>query len=167
MLNQAADPQAARATARAPATEDVHDAISALGQLVAAYTERRRQLAQSVGLTDREWGVLEEIATEHFMPSLFARRQESTPAAVSKLVRQLLDKGLVSVSVSKSDGRQRRYVLTAKGRRAIDRLRAGRQLAIEQVWFAFGSDDIRRFTEFASELAERLEAYAARQRDEE
>ena len=65
------------------------------------------QLAQSVGLTEHQWGVLEEISTEHFMPSMFARQRDSTPAAVSKTLRQLIDKGLIEVKLNKSDGRQR------------------------------------------------------------
>ena len=148
-------------TGASPDVEEIHEAIAGLGRLVEVFTHRRRQLAQVVGLTEREWAVLEEISSEHFMPSMFARRQDSSPAAVSKILRQLLDKGLISVSVSKDDGRQRRYVLTGKGRRAIERLRAARQQAIEEVWMRFGADEIREFTRLSAELTERLEAYAA------
>ena len=159
-----------RALARSdcPATfEEALGAITQLGRLTELYQHRRQQLAQSVGLTEREWAVLEEVSTEHFMPSLFARKSESTPAAVSKIIRQLLDKALISVSVSREDARHRDYVLTAKGRRILLRLRKLREDAITTIWLEFGSPELAQFTDFASRLVARLEAYAARAIQEE
>jgi DNA-binding MarR family transcriptional regulator len=142
-------------------TADVHAAIECLGRLAELYRERRAQLAASVGLTDQQWGVLEEIATEHFMPSLFARRRESSPAAVSKILRQLADKGLIVVAIAKGDGRQRKYSLAAKGKRAMDALRESREEAIREVWLKLPAREMRAFTGFGAELIRRLEDYAA------
>jgi DNA-binding MarR family transcriptional regulator len=153
-----------RAPARlAPAVsvEDAHAAIECLGRLAELYRRRREQLAESVGLTDTEWGVLEEIATEHFMPSLFARQRESSPAAVSKILRQLVDKGLVVATIAKGDARQRRYSLSPKGRRVMDRLRESREIAIREVWLGLDGAGMRAFTEFGRCLIERLESYAS------
>lgn len=111
-----------------------HEAIACLRRLSDAFRRRREQLALSVGLSDGQWGVLEEIAREHFMPSMFAKTRDSSAAAVSKTLRQLLDKGLVSVGLSKADGRHRAYVLTAKGRRVLETLRVEREVAIEKIW---------------------------------
>src|ERR1700675_320084 len=94
----------------------VPDAIANLQRLSDLFQARRARLAVDAGLTEQQWQVLEEIATDHFMPSLFARRRESSAAAVSRLVRQLLDKRLVSAAAHDHDGRQRQYVLTAKGK---------------------------------------------------
>jgi DNA-binding MarR family transcriptional regulator len=124
------------------------------------YAARRQQLAQSVGLTEQQWEVLEEINTEHFMPSLFARRRESSAAAVSKIIRQLIDKGFVRVSVSRADGRQRNYVLSAGGRRAIAELRAARQDAIERVWLHVAPSSLGEFSRVAEQLSVGLELYA-------
>ena len=74
------------------ASAPVHRAIECLQQLTAAFGQRRQQLAADVGLTEGQWAVLEEIATEHFMPSMFARARESSAAAVSKTLRQLSEK---------------------------------------------------------------------------
>ena len=98
-------------------TNRVHGAIACLQRLAGLLAERRAQIARSVELTEQQWAVLEEISTEHFMPSLFAKQRESSAAAVSKILRQLLAKGLVSVQLGEEDGRQRRYELTAKGKR--------------------------------------------------
>ena len=113
---------------------DVHAAIAQLQRLTDLFRQRRGQLAHEAGLTEQQWHVLEEIATEHFMPSLFARHRRRTPAAVSRVIRTLLDRKLVSVSVSPSDGRQRTYVLTPRGAKLLDGLRASRRRAIDTVW---------------------------------
>jgi DNA-binding MarR family transcriptional regulator len=111
-------------------------------------------------LTDQQWGVLEEIATDHFMPSLFARRRESSAAAVSKILRQLADKGLVVAEIAARDGRQRRYSLTVEGRRVMARLRASREAAIQKIWLTLDGSGLRAFTQFGHTIIERLERYA-------
>src|SRR5262245_45585332 len=115
--------------AATPDVAVVHDAIAKLQRLTDLFRTRRAQLAADAGLTEQQWQVLERIATEPFMPSMFARHRESSAAAVSRLTRQLLEKRLVSVSVSAKDGRQREFVLTPKGRRTLAGLRASREAA--------------------------------------
>jgi DNA-binding MarR family transcriptional regulator len=142
-------------------TPVVHDAIANLQRLTALFQERRAQLAADAGLTEQQWEVLERIATEHFMPSLFARRRESSAAAVSRLIRQLLDKRLVTASARDHDGRQRQYVLTAKGRRTLEALGAGRQAAIDAIWTSLDGRALATFAQVSAELIRRIEAYAA------
>ncbi len=142
--------------------DDIHGAISGLQRLADAFGVRRGQLAGVVGLTDHQWSVLEEISTEHFMPSMFARRRQSSAAAVSKTLRQLLDKGLIATSVAKEDGRQRAYVLTAKGQSTMRRLRESRQDAVNAIWSDLDQKDVKAFARFSEELADRLERYAER-----
>ena len=108
-------------------------------------------------------GVLEEISTEHFIPSLFARSRESSAAAVSKVLRQLLDKDLVRVSVSDADGRQRQYELSDAGKRTIDELRRERQRAIEAIWREMSEADLNTFNALSAALIARIERYAARE----
>ena len=146
---------------RSSSIADAHAAIECLARLAELYQRRREQLAASVGLTDKEWGVLEEIATEHFMPSLFAKQRESSAAAVSKILRQVMDKGLVVATIAKDDARQRKYALTAKGKKVMSRLRDSREGAIREVWLALGGTGMRTFTDFGNELIRRLERYAA------
>jgi DNA-binding MarR family transcriptional regulator len=143
----------------------VHDAILQLGRLSELFQKRRNQLAEGVGLTEHQWGVLEEVSTEHFMPSMFARQRESSPAAVSKTIRQLVDRGLVTVSLHAEDARQRKYELTASGREVIERLRASRERAIAEVWDRLPKDELERFCSFGRDLADRLEQLAAGSRD--
>ena len=149
----------------APDLAQVHEAIACLGRLADTFRRRRELLALSVGLSDGQWGVLEEISREHFMPSMFAKTRDSSAAAVSKTLRQLLDKGLVNVTLSKSDGRQRAYVLTAKGKRVLQSLREERELAIENIWLTLEAGQLKEFVSFGTELAGRLEEYANKNKE--
>jgi DNA-binding MarR family transcriptional regulator len=146
--------------AKPPPLVDVHRAVECLGRLTEVFRQRRQELAASVGLTEQQWSVLDEIEQADFMPSMFARQRESSPAAVSKILRQLQDKELVVVSLSSSDGRQRNYELSARGKSTLEQLRERRQHAISEVWLEFDAEAIGAFARFGNELIERLERYS-------
>jgi len=135
-------------------------AIAGLQRLADDFAERRDQLAAEAGLTPGQWRVLEEISTEAFMPSLFARRRAQSPAAVSKTLRQLAEAGLVEASIGEVDARRRRYALTARGRRVLARVRRSRERAIAAVWGDIPLPDLERFADFSESLGRRLEVYA-------
>lgn len=151
-------PQASRAAALRP--PEIDDAIRALQQLAELFELRRRQLAAEVGIGETQWRLLEEVAEEDFMPSMFARRRECSAAAVSRGLRELRDAGLVDSSIGARDGRQRVYRLTSSGRAALRRMRRQRERAVEAVWMRFPAQDLRAFVRFADQLAESLSEYA-------
>lgn len=140
--------------------EPIAVAIENLQRLADIFVERRRQLAAAIDLTEAQWRVLEEVGDEDFLPSLFARQRSITPAAVSRTLRQLLERGLVRSGIGQEDGRQRRYQLTAKGRRALEAVAAAREAAVGEVWNAIPSEDLETFSRVSGELATRLENYA-------
>ena len=142
------------------ASPSVHRAIEGLQRLAELFAERRRQLAREAGISEGEWQLLEEIAGQRFMPSLFARRRQVSPAAVSRTLRQLKARGLVRAAIDEEDARQRSYRLLPEGRRALERLRASRARAIAAIWAPLPASELERFGRFASTLAGRLEAYA-------
>lgn len=144
-----------------PASSELHQAIACLGRLSHAFRHRREQLARSVQLSESQWELLEQIATEHFIPSMFARSRASSPAAVSKTLRQLLARGLIRVTLSATDGRQRCYQLTARGRKVMSRLRTERERAIEQIWMGLEPADLQAFVRVGTEIAQRIEQYSA------
>lgn len=139
----------------------IHEAILSLQELAEVFQRRRETLAREAGLTVEQWRVLEEIEGEGFMPSLFARERHRSKASVSKIIRQLFDKGIVKASVSTVDRRQRTYRLTAKGRAAMQRLHQARKRAIAEVWSSFAPDELARFVAFSQQLCERLDALTA------
>ena len=140
--------------------KDIESAIGSLGRLADLFQRRRAQLARGVGLTLQQWRVLEEVSTQHFLPSLFARERRCTAAAVSKTLRQLLGKRLIRAAISSNDGRQRRYELTAEGCRVVEQLRDDRRRAIRAIWSDLPGGELTRFARFAQELADRLERFA-------
>jgi DNA-binding MarR family transcriptional regulator len=146
-------------TTKGPGRELSLKAIDALTRLSDAFQSRRAALAASVGLTEGQWGLLEEISTEHFMPSMFAKSRSSSAAAVSKTLRQLKEKGLVVAGLGETDARHRDYELTAKGKKLLDALRAGREAAIEAIWGKLDGGEVAVFAAFGALLASRLEAY--------
>ena len=140
----------------------VHRAIEGLQRLAELFAERRERLAREAGLSLGEWRLLEEIAGEGFLPSLFARRRAVHPAAVSRTLRALKQRGVIHAEIAETDARQRAYRLTPAGRRALARLRESRARAIAAIWEPLPASEIERFGRFAAELAARLEAYAPR-----
>ena len=147
-----------------PDVDAVHDAIGQLQRLADLFRVRRGQLASGAGLSEQQWQVLEQIgANDGFLPSLFARSRERSAPAVSRVLRQLQDKGLVTASVGDTDARHRKYALTARGRRVLDTLGASRREAIDAVWMDLDPKALAAFTRFSHELARRLEAWAERQ----
>lgn len=138
-----------------------HEAIERLTQLTDLFQHRREQLASRAGLTVSQWSLLEEISTEHFMPSMFARSEETSRAAVSKVIRQLLDRNLVQVAISQVDGRQRDYALTPEGKATLERLRGERSKAIEAIWLPIDGQALKQFSEFTSQLIQRIERFSA------
>jgi DNA-binding MarR family transcriptional regulator len=139
-----------------------HRAITNLQRLAEVFTERRRQLAATAALTETQWRVLEEVSGEDFLPSMFARRRAITAAAVSRTLRQLLDQGLVQSAIGASDGRQRRYHLTTKGQRALQKVHDAREQAVRDVWSDLPTEELEAFGRFSEQLAQRLEKYAAK-----
>lgn len=152
---------------RARSTSAEHDgalraAVEGLSRVAEAFERRRQQLAREIGLSDAQLRVLEDIARDDFMPSLFARRRACTAAAVSRTLRQLQEAGLVRSAIGARDARLRAYSLTAAGRRAVDRLRARRLAAVDVIWRDLPARELARFGAFSGELADRLDDYAER-----
>lgn len=146
----------------AEARDGLYRAISGLQRLTEVMERRRLQLARHAGLSPQQWRVLEEISGDEFMPSLFARARECSPAGVSRTLRELLGRRLVAVAVSREDARRREYSLTRSGRRVLDKVRSAREAAVEAVWADLDRSELERFADLAIDLAERLESYAAR-----
>ncbi len=137
----------------------IHEAIEQFRALAEIFERRREALARGAGLTVEQWRALEAIATEHFMPSMFARGRKSSPAAVSKILRQLLEAGLVTVGVAAGDLRQRSYALSARGRHTLDALREARRAAIDAIWIDLPPGEVETFERFARRLVARIESY--------
>jgi DNA-binding MarR family transcriptional regulator len=141
----------------------VHNAISVVQQLSAVFLKRRSELAAEVGLTEQQWLILERITDEHFMPSMFAKERDSSPAAVSKILRQLMEKGVIEAGLGAGDGRKREYTLTDKGKKTMDTLRSFRAEAIDSIWMSFDEESLSAFSKFSARLIESIESYSRKE----
>ena len=141
--------------------ERIQRTIESLQGLVEIFEDRRESLARAAGLSATQWQLLEQVSRDDFMPSLFARRRDVSPTAVSRTLRRLLDRQLVDVQISPRDARQRLYRVTAKGRKALDAVHEERERAIHAVWEALSDADLTRFEKLARGLTERLRSYEA------
>ncbi|MCP5060326.1 MAG: winged helix-turn-helix transcriptional regulator [bacterium] len=137
-----------------------------LQELADLFAWRRSQLAAEAGLRESEWRMLEEVESEHFLPSLFARERACTPAAVSKTLRALQEAGLVRARIDSEDGRRRRYSLTAAGGRRLRALRTAREEALRVIWSDLPERELARFARFSEGLVDRLRSYAKDQEPE-
>ena len=140
---------------------EIHRAIETLQELSELFRLRRRQLAAEVGLTESQWQLLEQVAEEHFMPSLFARERDCSPAVVSRGLRSLVDAGLVASTIGESDARHRVYRLTPRGRGVLRRLRKRREQAIAAVWEPLSERELTAFVRTARAIADRMAPLAA------
>jgi DNA-binding MarR family transcriptional regulator len=143
--------------------DTIFQAIGQLQHLSSLFGKRRAQLARRVGLTEAQWRVLEGVATEHFMPSMFADGLDNSRAAISNILRQLQEKKLVRASISTNDGRQRKYELTAKGAKTQKALRNLRSRAIRDIWSDLPPDDLAAFHRLCTQLIGRLRDYAEKE----
>lgn len=137
-------------------TQTIFTAIEQLQTLSHLFLKKRALLAKQVGLTEAQWRILEEIQQADFMPSMFAAKREYSKAAVSKLLRQLLEKELISASGAVSDGRVRKYVLTKPGEAALESLRMIRERAIEEIWVPLDTKLLKKSTLLNETLIDNL-----------
>jgi DNA-binding MarR family transcriptional regulator len=140
-------------------TDTIHRAIESLQRLSDLFHKRRIQLATAANLTEQQWLVLEQISQTHFMPSMFAKERQSSSAAVSKIIRQLADKKLISVSIKQGDSRLREYRLTSYGEKALNIIRNEREMAIKDIWLDFSENDLNRFAHISDMLADSIDNY--------
>jgi DNA-binding MarR family transcriptional regulator len=140
--------------------EIVLDAISVVQHLSELFFKRRLELASEVGLTEQQWLFLERIADEHFMPSMFAKERASSPAAVSKILRRLTEKGLIAAGLSAQDARKRVYRLTEAGMQTMAALRASRARAIDRIWMGLDAKSLSTFCDFGAQLTASIESYS-------
>ena len=145
--------------------QTIFHAIKQLQRLAALFSKRRSQLAGQVELTEAQWRVLEGVATEHFMPSMFADGLDNTRGSVSKILKQLVEKKLIKASISPEDGRQRNYRLTERGTRTIETLRSLREDAIQVIWSDLPLDDLTTFNRLCDSLIIKLRDYSAKEDD--
>jgi len=85
--------------------DPIFQAIEAMTALAELFERRREALARDAGNHYRAVAGARRNFDSTFIPSMFARSRDSSAAAVSKILRQLLDSGLVSAAIGRADRR--------------------------------------------------------------
>src|SRR5690606_36577488 len=85
-------------------------------------------------------------------------------AAVSKILRQLEEEGLIEVDITLSpDARQKKFCLTKSGQASMSKLQRSRAAAVDEIWRGLDADSLQQFSETSREIAARMEAVARRE----
>src|ERR1700746_3661595 len=92
--------------------DPIFQAIEAMTALAELFERRREALARDAGITIEQWRGVGGNLSHHFISPMCAKSRDSSAAAVSKILRQLLDSGLVSAAIGRADRRNRHYKLT-------------------------------------------------------
>lgn len=105
-----------------------------LFRLVWRYRQAADQAFAPLGLNTLRAYVLDLVDRDQVHPKALAEALDFAPPAVSHLLRDLEERGLLKRSHDTSDRRKVRLALTAKGSRTLDQLRdTWRRLGVEQV----------------------------------
>lgn len=98
------------------------ESLIALRRILRKSERYSRELALAAGLTAVQFRVLQIIAeTGGCTPKDISLRMKVSQATVTSLVHKLVDRGMVLMERSETDGRQKDIVMTEKGREAIER----------------------------------------------
>jgi DNA-binding MarR family transcriptional regulator len=109
-------------TNAAPQQEELQQTLIQLAKNLIFVSSK---IAEGAGLSSAQWALLHQIthsSPEGVAPSTLAEANRTSRANVTKLTRRLEALGLVTVRTHAQDARQRRWVPTARGRRALERL---------------------------------------------
>lgn len=131
----------------------------ALFDLANHLVRRGEDLARQSGITTQQWILLLHIAgdpnftsfddeerdPEGVLPSEIARARGVSRANVSALMSGLVDRGLVRQKKDKRDGRRKRVVVTAAGKRALAKIDPTRREANRRLLANLSATERKRF----------------------
>ena len=121
---------------------------------------RGRATRRAARLTGLTWTYSALLILEGMKENATVRKSElaelvgTTPPTVTKLIKDLEDKGFVDRTADEQDGRASIVNLTDEGRRVAEAIGRARLEALRQVLSEWSADDLERFTV----LFERLRA---------
>jgi DNA-binding MarR family transcriptional regulator len=96
---------------------------------------------------------------------MFAHKRASSAAAVSKILRQLTEKGIIVAHISEVDGRQRDYEVTPLGQKLLTSVRKERERAIAEVWLSLNREELADFHSIGDALATKLQTWTEANRE--
>ena len=141
------------------------DLIRAIDESIAGFNQdgrmgRERATGRARRLTGLDWTYSALLILEGMKENATLRMTElaalvgTTPPTVTKLIKDLEDKGFVNRTPDEQDGRASFVSLTEEGRRVAEAIGRARLEALQQVLDGWSEDDLEQLTA----LFERLRA---------
>jgi len=110
-----------------------------------------RPILREAGLTDPQWRVLRVLQDGVDMdPSSIARAALLHAPSVTRILKELVDRGLVGRKIDSADGRRSNLILRPAGRKLVEQTAARSWVVVDQMSATFGE---RRLARLRAELA--------------
>lgn len=120
-----------------------------------------RPLLREAGVTDQQWRVLRVLADGGPLDAGgIAQRALLYAPSVTRIVREMVDRGLLSRGTSESDRRRSVIEITPAGRDLVSRTAERTARMLVAYGEAFGGERLERFVAEASVLVEALARFA-------
>ncbi|WP_326523860.1 homoprotocatechuate degradation operon regulator HpaR [Sphingomonas sp.] len=138
--------------------------ISLAGTLLAAREAVMapiRPFLREAGVTEQQWRVLRVLSdATRLDPSTLATHAMLHPPSVTRILRDLLDKGLIVRSADETDGRRSFIALTDEGRAVVEHTAEHTMRILRQYEEHFGKARLAAMRSELKELADTLNMIA-------
>ena len=133
---------------------DDHDVTSSLLQFMWALRQDAARTFDSLGFRTMQTLLLDFVEGGSTQPKELAERLGTVPPAVSALITDLEQRGLLAREGDPSDGRRVRLRLTGDGEKTLGQLRASWQQTSQKRLGALSEDERAVFTRLCERLLE-------------
>jgi homoprotocatechuate degradation regulator HpaR len=113
------------------------------------------------GVTEQQWRVLRVLSDSGMLDAgAIANSALLYPPSVTRIVKDLLQRGLVAKQVNPDDARRVSISITAEGETLVKETAIHTKRLLDQYEAAFGSQRLEAFKKEAQELADALRQFA-------
>lgn len=148
----------ARRSGAGAANEELQQALIQLAKHLIFVSSK---IAERAGVSSAQWALLHQIVEhgdEGVAPSIIAEANGTSRANVTKLTRRLEALGLLIARTDPQDARQRRWVATPEGRRALGRLNLVKKRRLAATLAHMSKADQAELLRLCRDLSDRLDS---------
>lgn len=115
---------------------------------------------RSAGVTEQQWRVLRVLSDSGTMDAgSIATKALLYPPSVTRIVKELLQRGLIEKAANPGDGRKLSISVTEAGQLLVQETGAHTKRLLDKYGAAFGAERLEHFVQEAKELAEILQQF--------
>ena len=147
-----------RSAARARPRNSVRRLPAKLARSRDALLSYFRPIFTAHGLTDSQWRVLRVLSTTDEMDAgETAHRAFLLPSSLSRILRELSERGLIACWVPESDARRSMHALTKAGRKLVDDIEPHLALVHREIESRFGVDRVQALCDMLDAFSDEFE----------